>query len=106
MQEAIQQHRAELADLCRRFHVQRLELFGSAATSRFDPETSDLDFLITFGDLAQGQYADSYFGLLEALEELFQRAVDVVVASAITNPFATPAGSEPGRHCRKRHYRG
>ena len=87
MQEAIRQHKAELAELCRRFHVQRLELFGSAATSAFDPGRSDLDFLITFGDLQEGQYADSYFGLLEALEELFRRPVDIVVASAITNPY-------------------
>jgi hypothetical protein len=31
----IEPHRAELISLCRRYHVVRLELFGSAATSRF-----------------------------------------------------------------------
>jgi len=34
-----------------------------------------------------GAYADSYFGLLEALEQLFNRPVDLVVASAIKNPY-------------------
>ena len=87
MLETIQKHQAELAELCRRFNIQRLEVFGSATGSHFDSETSDLDFLITFGDLQQGQYADSYFGLLEALEQLFQRHVDLVVSSAITNPY-------------------
>jgi uncharacterized protein len=87
MQTLVQQRQEQLANLCRRFHVRRLELFGSAATPRFDPETSDLDFLIAFEDLGPGQYADNYFGLLEALEELFQRPVDVVVSSAITNPY-------------------
>jgi predicted nucleotidyltransferase len=67
--------------------VQRLEVFGSAATSRFDPETSDVDFLVTFVGVRPGEYADNYFGLVEALEALFQRPVDVVVTSAITNPY-------------------
>ena len=77
----------------------RLEVFGSAAASRFDPATSDLDFLITLEDLRPGQYADNYFGLLEALEELFQRPVDVVVSSAITNPIFCRASSPPAHWC-------
>jgi predicted nucleotidyltransferase len=96
MQTLVQQRQEELTSLCRRFHVRRLEVFGSAAASRFDPATSDLDFLITFEDLRPGQYADNYFGLLEALEELFQRPVDVVVSSAITNPYFLQ-GIEPTR---------
>lgn len=32
-------------------------------------------------------YADRYFGLLEGLEQLFGRPVDLVVASAIRNPY-------------------
>jgi predicted nucleotidyltransferase len=43
----IDQHRAALATLCRRFHVRRLDLFGSAAEGSFNPERSDLDFLVT-----------------------------------------------------------
>ena len=34
-----------------------------------------------------GTYADQYFGLLEALEDLFQRKVDLVEAEAIRNPY-------------------
>jgi hypothetical protein len=45
MLEIIEDNRAELERLCRRFHVRRLDLFGSAATGGFAPETSDLDFL-------------------------------------------------------------
>jgi len=87
MHAIIEQHREELASLCRRFHVRRLEVFGSAATSRFDPKTSDVDFLVTFGEVRAGEYADNYFDLLEALEALFERPVDVVVASTIRNPY-------------------
>jgi uncharacterized protein len=77
----------ELHDLCRRFHVRRLELYGSAAEGRFDPRTSDLDFLVEFEDLEPVAYADAYFGLLEALQALFGRPVDLTVASAVTNPY-------------------
>jgi predicted nucleotidyltransferase len=83
----IDQHRAELAELCRRYHVLRLSLFGSAARDDFDPKHSDYDFLVDFEALPSGQYADAYFGLLESLEQLLGRPVDLVVASAIKNPY-------------------
>jgi uncharacterized protein len=48
MIDAIQLRREELRALCRRFHVRRLDLFGSAARGDFDPERSHLDFLVEF----------------------------------------------------------
>jgi len=87
MEAAIEQKREQLAELCRRFGVQRLAVFGSALREDFDPEHSDLDFVIEFGPLPAGGYADSYFGLLEALECLFGRPIDLVVESAIRNPY-------------------
>ncbi len=44
----ISSHREELEEVCRRFHVRRLDLFGSAASDDFDPAGSDLDFLVEF----------------------------------------------------------
>ena len=77
-----------LADVCRRHHVQRLDLFGSAATGKgFDPARSDLDFLVTFAPLPAGGYADAYFGLREALEALSGRPVDLVTEAALENPY-------------------
>ncbi|MCC7017103.1 MAG: nucleotidyltransferase domain-containing protein [Rhodospirillales bacterium] len=81
------ERRAELHVLCRRYRVRRLDLFGSAATGGYRPESSDLDFLVEFDPPAPGSYADAYFGLLEGLEQLFGRPVDLVVASAIKNPY-------------------
>ena len=83
--------RAALAALCRRFGVCRLDLFGSAARADggFDPTRSDLDVLVSFGDLPEGggAYADAYFGLREGLEALFGRPVDRVTEPALENPW-------------------
>ena len=50
----LDQHRAEIAALCRQFHVLRLDLFGSAAREvDFDPARSDVDLLVTFDPAAR-----------------------------------------------------
>jgi uncharacterized protein len=48
MQPIITSHQQELLELCARFGVRRLEVFGSAAGEEFDPSRSDLDFLVDF----------------------------------------------------------
>ncbi|MDI6857634.1 MAG: nucleotidyltransferase domain-containing protein [Dehalococcoidia bacterium] len=83
----IETNRAELEALCKRFGVRRLEAFGSAVTGRFQSETSDIDLLVEFEQPDSPGYADRYFGLLESLGALFRRHVDLVVASAIKNPY-------------------
>jgi predicted nucleotidyltransferase len=80
-------HEVALEELCCRYKVTRLELFGSAAIGRDRPGESDLDLLVEFDPLPPGRYADTYFGLLENLQQLFGRPVDLVVASAIRNPY-------------------
>ena len=83
----VEDKREALNELCRRFHVKRLDIFGSAVTGKFDPSRSDFDFLVEFEELQAGEHADSYFGLLFGLEDLFGRQVDLVVDSAIRNPY-------------------
>jgi uncharacterized protein len=77
----------ELRALCRRFAVRRLDLFGSAATGRFDPERSDLDFLVEFEVSAPRGLGGAYFGLLRALEGLFGRKIDLVMERGLQNPY-------------------
>ena len=77
----------EIEKLCTQFSVHRLELFGSGVTNEDLPAESDLDFLAEFKSVAPGRYADNYLALREALEELFGRPIDLVVASAIKNPY-------------------
>ena len=85
--EIFDQKREQLAVLCRQYRVRRLALFGAAVGEDFDPERSDLYFLVEFEPLPPGTYADTYFGLLEALQQLFGRPVDLVDDSAIKNPY-------------------
>ena len=84
---AVAERAGELERLCSRYRVRRLALFGSAASGAYDSDRSDLDFLVEFEPAALDDYANTYFGLLEALERLFGGPVDLVVRSAIKNPY-------------------
>ncbi len=83
----------EIERLCRRFGVSRLALFGSAVTPDFDPEHSDLDVLVEFADDVDDLF-DAYFGLREALADLAGRPIDLVMASAVKNPFVARSIAE------------
>src|SRR5438874_4379590 len=85
--EIVERNRPAIVELCRRFGVCRLDLFGSAATGRFDPERSDLDFLVEFEEPLTGGFSSPYFRLLEALQDLFQRKVDLVIERTLINPY-------------------
>jgi uncharacterized protein len=87
MIEEIARHREELGTLCRRLHVRRLDLFGSAARGDFDPGRSDLDFIVEFDRSTPLHPFDAYFGLKEELEALLGRNVDLVVDGTIENPY-------------------
>ena len=77
----------QLTEICHRRGVERLEVFGSAASGRFDPLSSDLDFLVELRPASPAELADRYFGLLEDLQSLFGRPVDLVMTRAIKNPY-------------------
>lgn len=83
----VENSRDAIENLCRRFGVRKLELFGSAAHGDFDPTSSDLDFFVEFVDLGFVGAADRYFGLLHGLEDLFHMKVDLVDIKAARNPF-------------------
>ena len=79
--------REPLEALCRKHRVRRFEVFGSAADGGFDPDSSDLDFLVEFFPLEPCEYYEAYFGLWEGLQALFGRKIDLVDAKAMRNPY-------------------
>ena len=83
----VRQQHSYLQELCHKHHVRRLEVFCSAADETFQADTSDLDFLVEYLPLSNGDYVDAYFGLLSDLEDLFQLKIDLVVDRAIRNPY-------------------
>lgn len=87
MTNLIDLHRDEVADLCRRAGARRLDAFGSAVRTDFNPQASDLDFLVEFNEVPPSAYANAYFALKEGLESLFGRPVDLVTGSSLANPY-------------------
>ena len=84
MHPLIEQHRDEIAGLCRRFGVRRLEVFGSAAWGEdFDPATSDADFLVSFDEATERPSGKHIDDLAEALRGLLGRPVDLVERGAV-----------------------
>ena len=79
----IEPHRAALFELCQRYAVQRLALFGSALREDFDPRRSDLDVVVDFARAAALSPAQQYFEFKAALEQLFARPVDLVELRAL-----------------------
>jgi uncharacterized protein len=88
MHADIAKHRDALIALCRRYDVERLEVFGSAARGDdFNPASSDADFLVTFKPESRLPPLEQFFGLAEALEALLGRPVDLVEPQVVKNPF-------------------
>ena len=88
MHREIADHSTALVELCRRFGVRRLEVFGSAARGDdFDPAHSDVDFLVEFTPNSDFAPLAQYFDFQEAVEALLGRKVDLVQPTAIRNPY-------------------
>jgi predicted nucleotidyltransferase len=87
MQDFILAKREEIAELCRKHHVRRLSVFGSAVRDDFDPEKSDVDLLVEFDDSAIERYTKNYYSLEDGMVCLFGRKVDLVAEGTIKNPY-------------------
>lgn len=87
MKFEIGKYAEQIRDSCEQFEVERLDLFGSGVRADFDEQRSDLDFLVTFTEQTKIGYFNRYFGLLERLQEIFKRKIDLVEEKAIQNPY-------------------
>lgn len=88
MHPLIQEKRADIAALCRRYGVRHLEVFGSAARGGdFDPVRSDADFLVEFKPQSDMPPLEEFFGFQADLSRLLERPVDLVEARAVRNPY-------------------
>jgi predicted nucleotidyltransferase len=84
MHSLLEQRKSELAELCRSYRVEQLDVFGSMARGEARA-ASDVDFVVRFSQPHDGGYADRYLNLAESLEKLLGRPVDLMTERALTN---------------------
>ena len=95
MHAEIAERKEEIAEICRRYRVARLEVFGSAARGTdFDPDTSDVDFLVEYGPPFRGGRFQQYMGLIQDLSDTLGRKVDVLRMDTIRNKYLQKAINE------------
>ncbi len=75
-----------LNNLCRKYHVDKMYLFGSALTSNFN-DRSDIDILVKFKPIELNLYFENYLNLKENLKSLFGREVDLLEEQTLKNPI-------------------
>jgi predicted nucleotidyltransferase len=78
---------AEIAELCRRFHIRRLDVFGSAARGDDFTEESDVDLLVEYEPDQDPPSFKDFLAFREALGRLLGRKVDLTMADAVRNPY-------------------
>lgn len=78
----------KIIELCRKFHVRKLWVFGSILTDRFRPD-SDIDLCVDFdwSNIPLLDAADNFFDFQFALEDIFGRRVDITEDTAVRNPY-------------------
>jgi len=76
----------EINNLCLQNKVKTLYVFGSVLTDQFS-EKSDIDLVVDIDSNDPFDYADSYFNLKFALQDLLKRPIDLLENKAIKNPF-------------------
>lgn len=72
-------------DICKKYAVKRLEVFGSSLRDDFDETHSDIDLFYEF-DGNENLFV-RFMGLKRELENVFGRKVDLLKESQIQNPF-------------------
>ncbi len=86
MHKIIKNNLSSLSNLCRKYNVKTMHIFGSVCTDYFS-DNSDIDILISFNELSIEEYTDNYFNLHYELEKLFDRKIDLLTERSIKNPY-------------------
>ncbi|OPZ25500.1 MAG: hypothetical protein BWZ00_01835 [Bacteroidetes bacterium ADurb.BinA174] len=76
----------QIEDLCCKYHVRQLFAFGSVLTDRFSDE-SDIDLIADFDKDAISDFFTTYFDFKYSLEEVFNRAVDLLGEQLVRNQY-------------------
>lgn len=80
------QNKEIIKNLCEIHNVDKLYLFGSATTTKFNNE-SDIDFLVKFKSFDLKLYFINYLDLNDKLKNLLHREIDLVEEQTLKNPY-------------------
>jgi uncharacterized protein len=76
---------AQLLQLCEHYRVEKLYVFGSVITERFNPLTSDIDLIVELQPRSPIERGDALLRMWDDLESLFERKVDLLTDQPIKN---------------------
>ena len=82
----LKKHLPAIEEICRRYPVKRLSIFGSALTDRFGPK-SDVDLIVEYDREKVVSWARAYFDLARDFEQYFRRPVDLMTDKPIRNSY-------------------
>jgi len=85
MTALLENHEEAIAELCRKYSVQKLFAFGSAIRDDFRPGESDVDLLVEFAPIGGHAKFHAYFEMLEELQSVLGTKVDLVMSGAVSN---------------------
>jgi len=85
MNTKLQLPKERIEEFCLRWKIDEFSLFGSALREDFDLE-SDIDILVSLSEDADLDLYD-WIAMIEELEGIFGREVDLVEKSTLRNPF-------------------
>ncbi|MEY4937530.1 MAG: hypothetical protein RIS64_3889 [Bacteroidota bacterium] len=78
---------AQLLQLCEHYRVEKLYVFGSVITERFNPLTSDIDLMVELQPRSPSEYGGALLHFGMDLEILFERNVDLLSDRPIKNIY-------------------
>ncbi len=88
MHQIIAEKQKDIAEVCRRYEVRRLEVFGSAArVMDFDPSKSDVDFLVEYKPPLHPGFFKRVLRLHADLQAVLGYKVDLIRNGTIRNPL-------------------
>lgn len=96
MIDLIEDNLEAIIALCERYGVRRLAVFGSAAKGTFDPEHSDIDFLVDLGDY-DDRVARRFMRFIVALEDLLGQSVHVTTSRSVQSEWFRKELAETAR---------
>lgn len=87
IEEEISGKATDFQSVCKSHKVKYLYAFGSAVTTRFDKNHSDIDLLVDIDLQDPVERGEALISLWDTFERLFNRKVDLLTESSIHNPY-------------------